>query len=92
MQKIRDHYENLVQLKQDMRGGKSSKDFNRNKELIMVAKMIADGVDIKPKHPKDYHTYMTQKNHQKPIPYMRYDTRPFPTGKNKDINQFTQDV
>jgi len=23
---------------------------------------------------------------------MRYDTRPFPSGKNKDINQFTQDV
>ena len=92
IQKIRDHYENLVQLKQDIHGGKSSKTFNRNKELMMVSKMIAESVDIKPKHPKDYHTYMTLKNNQKPIPYMRYDNKPLPTGKNKDINLFMNDV
>ena len=48
--------------------------------------MISEGVDVKPKHLKDYHTYMTQKNYMKPVPYMRYDTSGFPSGKNKDIN------
>ena len=89
---MRNHYENLVQLKQDTHGGSTSKTFNRNKELALVAKMISEGIDQQPKHHKDYHTYMTQKNNNKPIPYMRYDTRPFPSGKNKDINEFTNDV